>query len=614
MLIFRPVMQESSKNSDPKKIIIIGGGPAGLTAAYQLHKLDKKAIVIEKDEVVGGISRTVNYKNYLFDIGGHRFFTKIKAANDMWKEVLSDDMLHRSRLSRIYYNNKFFYYPLRPLNALSGLGLWNSSMILISYLYSHIFPYKDEETFEQWVSNRFGKRLYNTFFKTYTEKVWGIPCSEIRAEWAAQRIKGLSLMSAIRNALIKQNQEQKGKTVIKTLIDSFDYPKFGPGMMWQAVADIVQGNGSQVRLGADVETILWDRESRKVEAIEIRANGRQELVSGTDFISSMPVRELIQKFKPSVPDEVLKAANNLNYRDFLTVALIVNKPELFPDNWIYIHDPRVRLGRVQNFKNWSPHMVPDQNKTCIGLEYFCFEGDDLWNMPDRDLIELGKKEMEKLGLLKASDVEDGSVVRMPKAYPAYDSKYREMLDIIRGFLDGVANLQVVGRNGMHRYNNQDHSMLTAMLAVENIYGAEHDLWNVNVEQEYHEERKEEITEAPEELIPDSAIIRAFSRMDKLGFATALGTVSGLLIFIATLWLVIKGGEVVGPNLRLLSQFFIGYSVTVKGAFIGMGYSFMWGFLFGWLFAYLRNVSLAFYIYRVKKKTEMLSFSDFLDHF
>jgi len=607
-------MRESKKNLDNKEVIIIGGGPAGLTAAYQLSKLKQKSIVLEKDQVVGGISRTVNYKNYLFDIGGHRFFTKSKAADAMWKEVLSTDLLHRKRLSRIYYNKKFFFYPLRPLNALNGLGIWNSSMILLSYLYAHMSPYKNEDTFEQWVSNRFGKRLYNTFFKTYTEKVWGIPCSEIRAEWAAQRIKGLSLLSAIRNALIEQNRNRKGGAVIKTLIESFDYPKLGPGMMWQTVANIVQNNGSNVWLGAQVESIIWDKERKRVEAVEVRVNGQKEIVQGTDFISSMPIRELIQKFTPTVPDEVLEAANNLNYRDFITVALIVNKPELFPDNWIYIHDPSVRLGRVQNFKNWSPYMVPDKNKTCLGLEYFCFEGDELWNMSDENLIELGKAELEKLGLVKASDVADGSVVRMPKAYPSYDSKYRDMVDIIRRFLDNVGNIQVVGRNGMHKYNNQDHSMITAMLAVENINGAEHDLWNVNVDQEYHEEHREEPKEAPEKLIPDTAIIHAFAKMDKFGFAAAIGTVAGLLIFAATLWLVVKGGPVVGPNLRLLSQYFAGYSVTVKGAFIGMGYSFVWGFLFGWLFAYLRNVSLAFYIYRVKKKTEMLSFGDFLDHF
>jgi len=596
---------------DKKKVVIIGGGPAGLTAAYQLSKRGGESVVLEKDRVVGGISRTVNYKNYLFDIGGHRFFTKIKAAADMWKEVLEKDMLRRKRLSRIYYNKKFFYYPLRPLNALLGLGIWNSSMILLSYLYAHVFPYKNEETFEQWVTNRFGKRLYNTFFKTYTEKVWGIPCSEIRAEWAAQRIKGLSLVSAIRNALIKQNKNQSKNAVIKTLIDAFDYPKYGPGMMWEAVSDIVQENGSKVHLEADVEGILWDVKNKRIEALEVGINGGKEVIFGADFISTMPVRELVQKMKPAVPKEVLEAANRLSYRDFLTVALIVNKPKLFPDNWIYIHDPGVRLGRVQNFKNWSPHMIPDQNKTCLGLEYFCFEGDDLWNMADEELIELGKREMESLKLLKASDVEDGSVVRMPKAYPAYDSVYREMLDTVLSFINGFSNLHLVGRNGMHRYNNQDHSMLTAMMAVENIYGAEHDLWNVNVEQEYHEEK---IQETSEELIPDETIIQAFAKMDKLAFASALGVVNGLCIFIATLWLVIKGGDVVGTNLQLLSQYFAGYAVSVKGAFVGFGYCFGWGFLFGWFFAYLRNVSLAFYVYKVKKKTEMLSFGDFLDHF
>ncbi|HEW81760.1 MAG TPA: NAD(P)/FAD-dependent oxidoreductase [Nitrospirae bacterium] len=480
-------MQDDSQTQEKKKVVIIGGGPAGLTAAYQLTKRGEESVVLEKDKVVGGISRTVNYKDYLFDIGGHRFFTKIQVVADLWEEVLEKDMLRRKRLSRIYYNSKFFYYPLRPLNALLGLGIWNSSMILLSYLYAHVFPYKHEETFEQWVTNRFGKRLYNTFFKTYTEKVWGIPCSEIRAEWAAQRIKGLSLVSAIRNALINQNQS-KG-TVIKTLIDAFDYPKYGPGMMWETVSDIVQENGSKVHLETDVEGILWDGKNKKIEALEVRINGGKDVFYGTDFISTMPVRELVQKMKPAVPEEVLEAANRLSYRDFLTVALIVNKPKLFPDNWIYIHDPGVRLGRVQNFKNWSPHMIPDQNKTCLGLEYFCFEGDDLWNMADEDLVELGKREMETLGLVKSSEVEDGCVVRMPKAYPAYDSKYQSMLDMIRCFLKGITNLQLVGRNGMHRYNNQDHSMLTAMLAVENIFGAEHDLWIVNDDLEYHEEKQ-----------------------------------------------------------------------------------------------------------------------------
>ena len=376
-------------------------------------------------------------------------------------------------------------------------------------------------------------------------------------------------------------------------------------MMWQTVSDIINNNGSQVRLGSDVEAILWDPDNRKVTAVEVRVNGGMESIPGTDFISSMPMRELLQKFRPAVPEEVLHAANNLQYRDFLTVALIVNKSDLFSDNWIYIHDPDVKVGRIQNYKNWSPYMVPDPDKTCIGLEYFCYEGDELWNMPDRDLIELGKKEVEKLQLLKSSDVEDGSVVRMPKAYPSYDSKYREMLDIICSFLSGISNLQLVGRNGMHRYNNQDHSMLTAMLAVENIEGAEHDLWQVNEEQEYHEE---------EQIIPDEVMIKTFSRIDIFGLATAVGTVSGLLIYLATLWLLIKGGDPDAITIQLLGQFFFGYTVSVKGAFIGLAYSFTWGFLLGWLFAYLRNFFIALFLYRVKKKVEMLSFRDFLDHF
>jgi hypothetical protein len=439
--------------------------------------------------------------------------------------------------------------------------------------------------------------------------VWGIPCTEIRAEWAAQRIKGLSLVRALKNALIKpQNNGGNGK-VIKTLIDSFEYPKLGPGMMWQIVAEIVQKKGSQVSVETEVERILWS--NNRIESLEVKQNGQKKFLHGTHFISSMPIRELVQKLKPTVPENVLEAANGLNYRDFITVALIINKRNIFPDNWIYIHDPDVKLGRIQNFKNWSPYMVPDQNKTCLGLEYFCYEGDEFWTMPDQQLIELGKSELETLGLVKACEVEDGTVVRMPKAYPVYDTKYRESLNIIREFLDGIDNLQLVGRNGMHRYNNMDHSMLTAMYAAENINGANHNLWDVNEEQEYNEEK---IQEPSEQLMSDGTIIRAFDKMDKLGFATAIGTVSGLYIFLATILFVIKGSDVVSPNLHLLSQYFIGYTVTMKGAFIGLSYSFFWGFLFGWLFAYLRNLFKAFFIFRLKRKIEMLSFRDFLDHF
>jgi len=465
-------------------VVVIGAGPAGLTAAYELCKAGISSIILEKDRVVGGISRTVNYKGYHFDIGGHRFFTKVKAVEAMWREVLADgQFLRRGRLSRIYYNKKFFYYPLRASNALLGLGIWNSALIFLSYLRAQLFPEKPEETFEQWISNRFGKRLYRIFFKTYTEKVWGIPCNQIMAEWAAQRIKGLSLLAAVKNALI-QKQQTKGD-VIKTLIDAFDYPELGPGMMWEAVKGIVERDGSEIRLNAGVEKILWS--GGTVDALEVMVDGKPETIEGTHFISTMPIRELIQKFEPPVPDNVLRAAEALNYRDFLTVALVVNQRELFPDNWIYIHDADVKVGRIQNFKNWSPSMVPDPEKTCLGLEYFCFEGDGLWTMPNADLIELGKKELGILGLVNPADVVDGSVVRMPKAYPVYDGGYAESLRVVREFLDNVPNLQLVGRNGMHKYNNQDHSMLTAMLAVRNILGASYDLWQVNAEQEYHEE-------------------------------------------------------------------------------------------------------------------------------
>ena len=482
-------MENPAKEPANDKVIIIGGGPAGLTAAYQLSKLGRDFVVLEKDKVVGGLSRTVNYKNYLFDIGGHRFFTKIKQVEDMWNEVLGQDFLHRKRMSRIYYNQKFFSYPLRPRNALSGLGIWSSFMMLLSYFYSRCFPMKKEETFEQWISNRFGRRLYRAFFKTYTEKVWGIPCSEIRAEWAAQRIKGLSLSSAVRHAFKKKNNNGNKKASIKTLIDSFSYPKLGPGMMWQTVSELINNNGSRVCLESEIMEIFWDSNTNRVESLGVQVNGQKEKFYGTEFISSMPIKELINKFSPSVPEDVINAAENLKYRDFITVALIINKPEIFPDNWLYVHDPDLRVGRIQNFKNWSPFMVPDSSKTCLGLEYFCFEGDELWNMPDHELIEQGKRDIVKMGIAKSSEVEDGTVVRMPKAYPSYDSQYNEMLKIIRRFLGGISNLQLVGRNGMHKYNNQDHSMLTAMLAVENIEGARHNIWKVNAELEYHEEQK-----------------------------------------------------------------------------------------------------------------------------
>lgn len=473
------------KENKNKKVVIIGAGPAGLTAAYELCKEGVESVVLEKDTVVGGISRTVNYKGYLFDIGGHRFFTKVKAVDDMWREVLGEKkFLRRSRLSRIYYNKKFFHYPLKATNALLGLGILNCFLMLGSYIKAQMFPIKTEVSFEDWISNRFGKRLYNTFFKTYTEKVWGIPCNEISADWAAQRIKGLSLIETIKNAILSAQPKNKSE-IIKTLIDAFDYPEKGPGQMWEMVADSIQKRGSELKMKSNVEGIIW--KDGKVTALEIEVDGKKETVAGTDFISSMPMQELVRKMKPEPPAEVKAAADKLGYRDFLTVSLIVNKADLFQDNWIYIHDSAVKVGRIQNFKNWSPEMVPDDNKTCLGLEYFCFEGDGLWTTSDEELVKLATKELGILGLVDPKDVEDGSVVRMPKAYPVYDSVYVEAVNTIREFIAGLGNLYLVGRNGMHKYNNQDHSMLTAMLSVKNILGANYDVWEVNVDNEYHEE-------------------------------------------------------------------------------------------------------------------------------
>ena len=594
-------MRNSVNQSNNKRVVVIGGGPAGLTASYELVKTGIKCVVLEKDKIVGGISRTVNYKDYYFDIGGHRFFTKIDRVEDLWKEVLGNDFLVCKRLSRIYYNSRFFYYPLKPVNALLGLGIWNCFLVLASYIKARFFPIKEEDTFEQWVSNRFGKRLYQIFFKTYTEKVWGIKCNEIRAEWAAQRIKGLSLVTAIKNALIPNKNTSSGKkNVVATLIDQFHYPKYGPGMMWETVSNKISANGSEVLMGAEVTSIICSHDI--VEAVEIKRDGDVEQVSGTDFISSMPLQAVIQRMKPPVPEAIRNAAENLKYRDFLTVALIIDKEEVFPDNWIYIHDPEVEVGRIQNFKNWSQYMVPDESKTCLGLEYFCFEGDSFWTKPDSELVDLATNEIENLGFAKKEQVLDGTVVRMPKAYPVYDSKYKESVELIKDYLKGISNLQLIGRNGQHKYNNQDHSMLTGMMAAENVTGADNNLWEVNEDQEYHEE------------IIVKALERVFGRIDKLGLATALGSVSGILLFLATLILVLKGGEIVGPRLQLLDQYFIGYSVTLKGAFIGLIYTFIWGFIFGWLIAYIRNFFVAFYIYMIKKRAEKLMFKDFLDHF
>jgi protoporphyrinogen oxidase len=441
--------------------------------------------VIERDpDYVGGISRTVRHDGYRFDIGGHRFFSKSEEVTRWWKERLPHDFIQVRRMSRIYYRGKFFDYPLRPWNALSGLGVFASIACVCSYAWARLFPVRPERSFEDWVSNRFGRRLFRIFFKTYTEKVWGIPTNELSADWAAQRIKGLSLSRAIINAF--KGRPKSADAVIKTLIDTFDYPRFGPGQMWEKAASDVRLLGGSVEMGWRVTRLRHaNGRVRAVEAAD--AAGHTRTFSGSHFILSLPLRETVLAMDPPLPKSVQAAGERLSYRDFITVALVVDGENPFPDNWIYIHEPGVKLGRIQNFKNWSEAMIGRPGTTCLGLEYFCFAGDGLWNASDSELIELGKRELSQLGLVRSECVREGVVVRMEKAYPVYDGGYQDNVDVIRDALSAFGNLQVVGRNGMHKYNNQDHSMMTAMLAARNLKGGHFNLWNVNTDAEYHEE-------------------------------------------------------------------------------------------------------------------------------
>lgn len=577
-----------------RAFLVVGGGPGGLTAAYELTQLGFRPTVLEKLDDVGGLARTASFKGFRFDLGGHRFYTKVAEIDKLWREVLGTDFIRRPRLSRIYYNGKFFHYPLRPLNAVAGLGIGPSILAVLSYLRWQVFPSPHEDSFEQWVTNRFGRRLFETFFKTYTEKVWGIPCSTLRAEWAAQRIKDLSLRTAVLNMFVKPRR------AIRTLIEEFDYPRLGPGMMWNAVKDEVERRGGHVRLGAEVVRI--NCRGRRVESLVVAGKDGEVTFAASDFISSMPITELIQKLSPPAPADVLAAAGRLTYRDFLTVCLIVAESTPFPDNWIYVHSPEVAVGRIQNFRNWSPDLVPDPDKTALGLEYFCVEGDSVWTTPDAELVELGRREVARIGLVRYEDVEDGCVVRVPKAYPVYDSRYREDLAVVRGFLDTLQNLQTIGRNGLHRYNNQDHSMLTGLLAVRNaVLGRHHDLWSVNTEPEYHETVHEVAAVSTERLT--EAVEHAFPKLDRVAFGVAVGLVGGLALFLATIIVVLKGGKVVGPNLALLAQYFPGYTVTSHGSVLGLLYGFTTGFVAGWSMAFLRNATVFIYMVASQRRTE-----------
>lgn len=485
--------------ADSLPVAVIGAGPAGLTAAYLLAARGRHPIVFESTDAIGGLAQTASRDGYRFDLGGHRFFTKSAEVSALWEEILGAEMLVRPRLSRIYWRGRFVEYPLRGGDVVAKVGPLELVRCAASYALARARRDRTETSFEDWVTARFGRRLFELFFKTYTEKVWGVSTEELRAEWAAQRIGELSLWGAVRSALPGRRRETP-----KSLIEEFRYPRLGPGQMWEEMARRIVAAGGEVRLNAPVERLRIEAG----EVVAVRAGGAETAVAAA--ISSAPLRTVAGLADPAAPSSVCEAALGLRYRDFLTVALVIEGEPPFPDNWVYVHDPAARVGRIQNYRAWSPWMSPDPRRSCIGLEYFCFEGDELWSSNDAELIALASNEVEKLGLLGANRVVDGHVVRMPKAYPIYDTDYAARVEKIRAWLDGIANLQQIGRNGLHRYNNSDHSMLTAMRAVENLCdGAEHDIWAVNADSVYHE--RGEVDEQPYMTVPETpAMARALA--------------------------------------------------------------------------------------------------------
>jgi protoporphyrinogen oxidase len=494
-------MDDAQLHARPN-VVVMGAGPAGLTAAYELSKHSVPVTVLEKDpEFVGGIARTAQHDGYRFDIGGHRFFSKNQEVEDLWTEILGDEMRTCARMSRIYYRGRYFDYPLKAMNALANLGPLEAFLCIASYGWARLRPVPNPRTLEEWVTNQFGRRLFEMFFKTYTEKVWGISTKEISADWAAQRIKGLDMVSLIKSSLLGVAGSADRAQVIKTLIDSFRYPRLGPGQMWERVRDVLAERGQSVLMGHEAARLT--RHGGLVRSVTTAQGTVHE---ATDFVSSLPVRELIHALDPPPPPEVLSAAGALGYRDFLTVALVIDREHLFPDNWIYIHEPGVQVGRIQNFKAWSPDMVPDPARCCLGMEYFCFEGDGLWSSSDEDLVALARSDLARLGMVQPSEVIDGAVVRMPKAYPVYDDVYQRHLGVIRRWLDAeVPNLHLCGRNGLHKYNNQDHSMMTALIVARNIaLGAGLDPWKVNADAEYHEEQRLDETDTTGRQVPRAA--------------------------------------------------------------------------------------------------------------
>lgn len=444
-------------------------------------RLGSRALVVEKGDIVGGIARTESYKGFLFDMGGHRFFTKVGWIDAWWRECLGEAFIRRPRLSRILYGGKYYAYPPNFMDAMSKLGPLEGLKIALSYLRAQMFPARPALTFEQWVSNNFGARLFNIFFKSYTEKVWGISCRVLRAEWAAQRIKNMSLRTVLANMFVRTGSS------VTSLIEEFDYPREGPGMMWRSAASRVVNDGGDVQL--ETELVQLRHDGSRIRHAVVREAGVERTVAADAFISSMALPDLLGRLDPPPPPAVREAAGQLRFRAFLTVCVIVDAAQMFPDNWIYVHEPHVKVARIQNFKNWSPDMSPDPGKTSLGLEYFCDEGDATWLTADGDLIDLAARELAAIGLISdPAEVVDGCVFRVPKAYPIYDEEYAEALQIVRAYLDRFDNLRTIGRNGLHRYNNQDHSMVAGRMAARQLLlGETGDLWGINTEDEYHEE-------------------------------------------------------------------------------------------------------------------------------
>jgi len=465
-----------------KDVFIVGAGPSGMACAYTLAKAGQSSLVIERENTPGGLCRTLNFHGYLFDIGGHRFLTKSDEINKLWHEVVGDDLLLVNRLSRIYYRKKYFNYPLSLLNTIWNLGPVESALCFASYLRGKYLKPADDSTFEGWIINRFGKRLFDIFFKTYTEKVWAVAPKDISADWATQRIRGLSLKVAVKKALLGGRKE-----AAKTLTTKFLYPKTGPGEFYQRLKESAAGRGAQFMFNKAVASIR--HQNQKITAVEIQNSqyGMAQALPADYLFSSMPLPVLIMSMEPPPPSEVIKAAQRLRSRSLLVVNIVLDRRRVFPDQWIYVHSPEVRLGRIQNYKNWSSAMVIDQRKTSLGLEYFCNEGDDLWEMNDVDLIDYAVNELERIGIASRRYLINGFVVRCPNVYPVYSLDYRDNVAIIRNYLGQFSNLQTIGRMGLFRYDNSDHALLTGIYAARNLLGKGHyDVWEVNTDETYLE--------------------------------------------------------------------------------------------------------------------------------